>query len=329
MEDAFRAYLVDADGDRRPDGPALLPARELPAGEVTVRVEYSSVNFKDALASHPDGGVATVPRLVPGIDLAGTVSHSIDPEIPVGAEVLAHGYDIGVGRHGGFAEFARLPSSYVVPLPEGLGVRDAMTIGTAGFTAALSLATLEERGLAPAAGPVLVTGASGGVGSTAVALLADRGYEVIASTGKRAREWLLELGASEVVPRPDVSDSPGALGPERWAAVIDPVGGRSLAGALSELRAGGAVAQSGMVGGIGVKTTVLPFIIRGAAVLGIDSVNVPIAHRRELWERIATELRPPRLDCLVEREIGLDGLAEALGRISNGEARGRTLIRLD
>lgn len=324
----FRAFVVEP---QTPGGAGVstLGAADLPDGEVTIRVEFSGVNYKDALAALPDGGVARIPRLVPGIDLAGTVMESSAPGIGAGTAVIAHGYDIGVARHGGFAELARVPAGYVVPLPAGLGAREAMALGTAGFTAALAVVQLEERGLAPADGLVLVLGASGGVGAVAVNLLAVRGYEVVAATGKEdASEWLRELGAGEVIPRLAARDSPGPpLARERWAAVVDPVGGAALAEALSGLRAGGAVAQTGMVGGIGLKTTVLPFIIRGAAILGVDSVEVALARRKAIWQRLGADLRPSSLSAIVTAEIGLEDLPGAFEKLLSGTSRGRVLVR--
>jgi putative YhdH/YhfP family quinone oxidoreductase len=327
--EAFRAFVADTRDGLEASGVSTLTAAELPQGEITIRVEYSGVNYKDALAVRRDGGVAAIPRLVPGIDLAGTVVDSTDSGIAAGQSVIVHGYDLGVGRHGGFAELARVPAAYVVPMPAGLDARSAMVLGTAGFTAAMSVVQLEERGLSAADGPVLVLGATGGVGAIAVNMLADRGYEVLASTGKDARDWLLGLGASEVLPRLGTGDSPaGPLEGEEWAAVVDPVGGRALASALSSLRWGGAVAQSGMVGGIGLKTTVLPFIIRGAAILGINSVDVPIDRRREIWARMGDDLKPSCLEGIIDREIGLDGLEAAMTTLLEGGARGRFLLSL-
>jgi acrylyl-CoA reductase (NADPH) len=266
--------------------------------------------------------VARISPLVPGVDLAGTVEGSDE-------EVIVHGYDLGVGHHGGFAERARVPEDWVVPLPEGLTPEEAMTLGTAGFTAALSVHQLEARGLEPGDGPVLVLGATGGVGSVAVGILAARGYEVVAATGKDAEhDFLRELGAAEVIGRGEVTaESDRPLESERWAAAIDPVGGPATAYALRTTRYGGGVALSGLTGGTKLDTTVMPFILRGVALLGIDSVQTPIELRREIWQRLADELRPRGLD-LLRREIGLDELEGALDAILAGKARGRTVVRL-
>jgi acrylyl-CoA reductase (NADPH) len=318
---AFVAEQRDGSVDR---GLRTLPPGELGEGDVVVRVACSSVNYKDALATIPEGQVARISPLVPGIDLAGTV---VDGE-GEGSEVLVHGYDLGVAHHGGFAEYARVPRDWVVPLPSGLSTRQAMAIGTAGFTAAMSVARLERHGLGPDDGPVLVTGATGGVGSTAVSILAARGYEVVASTGKDAREYLESLGASEVVGRDDVAGDGKPLGKQRWAAAVDSVGGEVLASLLSQIRYGGAIAASGLTAGVKVETTVMPFILRSVALLGIDSVAAPMEERAELWRRLADDLRPPQLDETIAREIGLDELEPALDAILKGELTGRTVVRV-
>ena len=302
---------------------------DLPAGEVEVRVGWSSVNYKDGLATIPNGKVARISPLIPGIDLAGEVIASDDPTITVGVHVLAHGHDLGVARHGGYAEFQRIPAGWVVPLPAGLSPRLAMALGTAGFTAALSVVRLEERGLRPSNGPVLVTGASGGVGSNAVGILAGRGYEVWAATGKADEaDRLRGLGAAGILARDDVTaGSARPLESERWAGAVDCVGGSTLPYILRTLRRGGTVAASGNTGGPAFATTVFPFILRSVALVGIDSAVVPIAERRAVWERIATDLRPRGLgDALTE--VTLDTLPDALDAILAGEARGRWIVRI-
>jgi acrylyl-CoA reductase (NADPH) len=325
----FWAFVAERIDDRVERGVRVFAAADLPSGEVTVRVDWSSVNYKDGLATIPNGRVARINPLIPGIDLAGTVIASDDSEIEVGTPVLAHGYELGVARHGGYAEYNRLPAGWVVPLPQGLTVRDAMTIGTAGFTAGLSVARLEARGLSPVDGPVLVTGASGGVGRTAIAILVERGYETWASTGKAsAHQDLLALGVAGILSREDViAESARPLDPERWAAAVDCVGGATLPYLLRTLRYGGAVAASGNTGGAPFATTVFPFILRGVALIGIDSAALPIAERRSLWERLATDLRPRALGDRVT-EVTLDGLPEALDAILAGQAHGRWLVRV-
>jgi acrylyl-CoA reductase (NADPH) len=272
--------------------------------------------------------VARISPLIPGIDLAGEVVASRDSSIPVGTAVLAHGYDLGVSRHGGFSEFERVPAGWVVPLAPGLSPRDAMAIGTAGFTAAMSVVALEDRGLQPDSGPVLVTGASGGVGGTALAILAERGYEVWAVTGKpEETERLRALGAAGILSRDEVTAEGRPLDPERWAGAVDAVGAATLPYVLRTLRHGAAVAASGNAGGAKLDTTVFPFILRGVALLGMDSVPVPIARRRALWDRLATDLRPRELGAHVT-EVSLDELDGALDAIVAGSARGRWVVRV-
>jgi len=325
----FPAFVARRQGEGVHCGVEGLLTADLPPGEVLVSVAWSGVNYKDGLVVTPGNRVARSDVLVPGVDLAGTVVASDDPALAPGTEVLAHGHDIGVSRHGGFAAYARVPAAWAVPLPPGLGARDAMAIGTAGFTAALSLDELERGGLAPGEGPVLVTGASGGVGSIAVVLLAARGYEVVASTGKVSEHpWLRALGAAQVVGRDDLDASPErVLAPERWAGAVDCVGGRTLARVLRAVRYGGTVAASGLTGGSALETTVYPFITRAVSLVGIDTVRTPEDRRRAVWGRLAAELRPPDIDALVEREVGLEGLPAALEDILAAKVRGRILVR--
>ncbi|MBA2515511.1 MAG: acryloyl-CoA reductase [Solirubrobacterales bacterium] len=328
IPDSFRGLVAEKQGDEVKRGLTELSADELGEGEVTVRVSWSSVNYKDALAVSAKGRVARIDRLVPGIDLAGEVVASSSPDFGEGEEVLAHGHDIGVAHHGGFAEYARVPAGWVVPLPSGLTARRAMAVGTAGFTAGLSVTQLEARGLEAVQGPVLVLGATGGVGSIAVALLAARGYEVHASTGKADRaDFLRGLGAVEVLAREDTVPGKRPLEKERWAACVDPVGGAALAFALSTLRYGGAVASSGMTGGTKLETTVLPFILRGVAVLGVDSVNAPTTIRRRVWEELGSALEPSVLDGLTS-EVALEDLDQHLDEVLSGGSSGRTVVRI-
>jgi acrylyl-CoA reductase (NADPH) len=320
----IRAFVAETGDDGVDRGLRTVSAAELGDGDVVVRVDCSSVNYKDALATIPKGQVARISPLIPGIDLAGTVVEGPGE----GSEVLAHGYDLGVAHHGGYAEYARVPGDWVVPLPDGMSTKQAMAIGTAGFTAALAVARLEQRGLQPGDGPVLVTGATGGVGSTAVSILAARGYEVVASTGKDAREYLEGLGASEILGREDVAGDGKPLGKQRWAAAVDSVGGATLAALLPQIRYGGAVAATGLTAGVKVETTVMPFILRSVALLGIDSVQTPMEERAEVWRRLADDLRPPQLDDAIAREITLDEIEPALDAILQGGLTGRTVVRV-
>jgi acrylyl-CoA reductase (NADPH) len=322
---ALLAGRFDGTWERRV---ASLPIDDLGAGDVLIRVQYSGINFKDGLASTETGRVARLDPIVPGIDLAGVVEASDDPTIAVGSTVIAHGYDLGVAHHGGYASHTRVPGGWVVPMPTGLDARTAMLIGTAGYTAALSVAALEQHGLVPGAGPVLVTGASGGVGSVAIGMLAARGHEVVASTGKMAEaEWLRSIGASDVIDRNELTpESPRPLDKERWAGAVDCVGGATLAHVLRTLRYGASVAASGLTGGTDLPTTVLPFILRGANLLGIDSVQTPIAARRAMWQRIGDDLKPTWLDSIEYETVGLGELAPQLDRILAGGMRGRVLV---
>lgn len=323
-----RALLVGRVGDawsrRVEEWEPSAPAE----GEVAVRVDWSGINYKDGLAASERGRVARIDPLVPGVDLSGTVEASRAAGIAEGDVVIVHGFDLGVARHGGFATHAVVPGEWIVPMPGGLDARAAMAIGTAGYTAAASIAALEDAGLRPGAGPVLVTGATGGVGSMAVAMLARLGHEIVASTGKSdAREWLVGLGAARVVDRAETSaESPKPLEHETWAGVVDCVGGATLAHALRTCRYGASVAASGLTGGAGLTTSVMPFILRGVSLLGIDSARTPMDRRRATWTRIAGDLRPAHLDALEARVVGLAELPEELDRILRGEMRGRVLV---
>lgn len=328
MSQEFRAMVVDRVGDGVEFGPRRLGLDDLPAGDVVIQVEYSSVNYKDALATMADGKVATTYPLVPGIDLAGTVLTAPDDgAFAVGAKVVAIGYDLGVSRDGGYAELARVPADWVVELPPTLSPHDAMAIGTAGFTAAMSVARIIDHGVGASDGPVLVTGASGGVGSTAVSILAGLGFEVIAASGKPAAAALLrDLGAASVIERGALDAAGGRpLAKQQWIAAVDCVGGTTLANVLAATRYGGIVAASGLTGGASLPTTVLPFILRGVTLAGIDSVQLPIGPRRELWQRLGSDLRPPGLTKLVT-DVPLEEVGAALERVRSGTSIGRTVV---
>ncbi|MGH3557456.1 MAG: acryloyl-CoA reductase [Mycobacterium sp.] len=330
--ETFQALMARKDGDRITTAVETLRAADLPPGEVTVRVLYSSVNFKDALALTPGGGVVRDYPVIPGIDLTGEVVQSQSPEFAVGDAVLAHGYAIGTGHHGGYAEYARLPADQVVPL-DGLNPHDAAAIGTAGFTAAMSVQALIDWGVATDGGPVVVTGATGGVGSISVDLLAGAGYRVVASSRKaqetQATERLKSLGAEEVIGRlpADPDAKPRPLAKARWVAAVDCVGGATLADVLSAVDYGGAVACSGLTGGVALPTTVMPFILRGVALLGMDSVQMPIGPRRELWARIGDSLRPRHLDAITT-EVDVKDVVEVVDRVRAGAFSGRAVVRV-
>jgi acrylyl-CoA reductase (NADPH) len=330
IPDEFPAFLATRRDDAVERGPTTLAAADLPDGDVTIRVDWSSINYKDALATIPKGQVAQISPLVPGIDLAGAVVDSDDEGVAVGAQAIVTGYDLGVSHHGGWARYARVPAAWVVPLPDGLTPREAMTLGTAGLTAGLSIHALEAHGLTPDGGPVLVLGASGGVGSTAVGALATAGYEVHAATGKAdEHDYLRSLGASEVLDRGEVTAEPKRpLESQRWAATVDPIGGAGTAYALRTTRYGGAVAISGLTAGTALNATILPFILRGVSLLGIDSVYASAELRREVWARLAGDLRPRGLDDAIAREVELDGVEPVLDALLQGKAVGRTVVRL-
>lgn len=304
---------------------SFLPSIDSPA--VTIAVEYSSVNYKDALAITPKGGVVKEYPIVPGIDIAGTVVESTSDDITVGQRVVAHGYDIGTAQHGGYSEYARVPADWVVPLTT-LTPRDAAAIGTAGFTAAMSVEALLAAGITPSDGPILVTGASGGVGTVSVDLLSAAGFEVHASSGKAgATDLLTSLGAATVIGRlPEDPDAkPRPLGRAEWAGAVDCVGGKTLAHVLRTTRYGGAVAASGLTGGAQLPTTVLPFILRGVSLLGIDSVQLPIEKRRQIWQKLESDRHPHRLDTFTT-EVTVGNVRHTLDRIVEGGVTGRTVV---
>ncbi|MBN8193327.1 acryloyl-CoA reductase [Bacillus sp. NTK074B] len=329
MSNSFKALVVNKTEEDFSLNVGSLTHDDLPEGDVTIRVHYSSVNYKDGLASIPKGNIVKSYPFVPGIDLAGVVTSSEDSRYQEGDEVVVTSYELGVSHYGGYSEYARVPADWVIPLPEGLTMKEAMTFGTAGFTAALSIHQLEKNGLTPENGPVLVTGATGGVGSMAVSMLAKRNYDVIASTGKESEhEYLKGLGAKEIVSRDDVNpEKIRPIGKQRWAGAVDPVGGKTLAAVLSNTKYGGSVAVSGLTGGGDVPTTVFPFILRGVNLLGIDSVYCPKDLRETLWERMATDLKPDGLQD-IQREVSFDDLPDALSEILAGKARGRTVVKV-
>src|SRR3954462_1379999 len=287
---SFPAFVARKDPDGRVTARVEhLTVDELPAGEVLIRVAYSSFNYKDALAAHGHPGVVQTLPHVPGIDCAGTVEESTSPDYRPGDQVIITGYDLGAGHWGGYAAFVRAPAEWIVPLPSGLTLRETMIYGTAGFTAAQCVAAIINRGIDPSRGPVLVTGSTGGVGSIAVAILAKLGYEVEAVTGKAEHhDWLRRLGARPILERDDVLDeSDRPLLQSRWAAAVDTVGGKPLATILRSTQHRGCVAACGLVAGAGIPTTVYPFILRGVTLAGIDSANCPRRERLEMWKNLS------------------------------------------
>lgn len=328
MADAFRAYRVfEEDGKIR----GRLVETDLDAiggGEVVARVAYSGVNYKDALAATGAGKIMRRFPLTGGVDVSGTVVSSSDARFAVGDAVLITGYGLGESHDGGFADYVRVPADWVVPLPDGLGLRDAMAIGTAGFTAALSVVEMERNGLRPPAGPIIVTGATGGVGSLAVQCLAAGGYQVTAVTRKEdAHAFLRAQGAVEVLSAAALTMGTRPLEKALWAGAVDPVGGDTLAWLTRTMRRGACIASSGLTGGIQLNTTVMPFILRGVKLLGIDSAQCPMDIRREVWSRLASDLKPAHL-AAATRTITLEELPEAFATLLRGEARGRYVVQV-
>ena len=328
MSAPFRAFRVFEEDGRVQGRVVSTTVDELSAGAVVIKATHSSVNYKDALAATGTGKIIRRFPLVAGIDVAGTVASSTDGRFREGQPVLVTGYDLGAAHDGGYAGFARVPADWVVAIPDGLGAAEAMAIGTAGFTAALSIVDLERNGLTPAQGPVIVTGATGGVGSLAVQMLAARGYQVTALTGKDAEhDYLKSLGATEVLSRHTLQMGTRPVEKPLWAGAVDVAGGETLAWLTRTMIYNGPIAASGLTGGTDLKTTVLPFILRGVKLLGIDSVMCPMATRLEVWRRLAADLRPPRLQTIVT-SIGLDDLPDAFKTLLSGAARGRFVVEV-
>jgi putative YhdH/YhfP family quinone oxidoreductase len=304
-------------------------SEELPPGDLLIRVAYSSLNYKDALSATGHPGVTRQFPHTPGIDAAGEVVACSGGIFTPGEQVLVTGYDLGMETDGGWGQYIRIPSDWAVRLPAGLTVRESMALGTAGFTAALSVLKLVQAGIQPDDGDILVTGATGGVGSIAVAILAKAGYRVVAATGKTSDEgFLRELGATEVIPREQVTA--GAERPmmaERWAGAIDVVGGETLTAVLKSTRYGGTVTCCGLVGSAELTMNVYPFILRGVSLIGIDSVNCPTTPRLQVWEKLAESWKPDQLETLVT-EVALEGVEEKLQTILHGGIRGRVVVRL-
>lgn len=303
---------------------------ELPAGDVLIRVSYSSLNYKDALSASGNRGVTRSFPHTPGIDAAGTVAHSDVAEFAEGDEVIVTGYDLGMNTAGGFGQYIRVPASWVIKRPAGLSLREAMTLGTAGLTAALCIDKLEQAGLEPGQGPVLVTGATGGVGSVAVALLARLGYDVAAVTGKADQvEFLKALGASQVLERSALQV--GVEKPmlkEQWAGAVDTVGGDILFNVVKALQRGGSVACCGLTAGTGFQANVLPFILRGVSLLGVDSVEIPLVVKASMWDKLSVQWKLPNLGDLV-KDITLHQLPAEIERMLAGQQVGRMLVSLD
>ncbi len=324
----FKAIVIDkADGGqtvRLTD----FDENDLMDGDVTVAVDWSTLNYKDGLALTGKSPVVRRFPMIAGIDFAGTVETSSHPGWKAGDKVILNGWGLGETHLGAFAQKARVKGDWLVRLPDKISERDAMAIGTAGYTAMLAVMALERAGVTPGRGPVIVTGAAGGVGSVAVAILSKLGYTVIASTGRPTEaDYLKGLGAAEIIERKELTGAPRALGKERWAGGIDAVGSTTLGNVLSMTRYGGAVAACGLAGGMDLPTTVAPFILRGVSLLGIDSVMCPLPLRQEAWRRLETDLDRGKIAAMTS-EVGLDDVIDAGARILAGEVRGRIVVKI-
>ena len=324
----FKAIVIDKAESGQTVRLTDFDENNLMDGDVTVRVDYSTVNYKDGLAITGKAPVVRRFPMIAGVDLAGTVESSSHPAWRAGDAVIVNGWGLGETHLGAYAQKARVKGDWLVRLPSGLTARDAMAIGTAGYTAMLAVMALERAGVTPARGAVVVTGAAGGVGSVAVALLARLGYAVIASTGRpEEASYLKELGAGDIIERRELTAPPRPLGKERWAGGIDSVGSTTLANVLSMTRYGGAVAACGLAGGMDLPASVAPFILRGVSLIGIDSVMCPLPLRQEAWRRLASDLQRAKLAAM-SNEIGLDGVIAAAKRIVEGRVRGRIVVKI-
>jgi acrylyl-CoA reductase (NADPH) len=325
-EESFTALVVDERDSHVVPAIQTVSRSQLPDGEVLVRVAYSSLNYKDGLALTGQGKIIRSYPMVPGIDLAGTVEASSSPHFKPGDQVVMTGCGVGETRWGGYAQLARLNAEWLVPLPDGLDLRQAMGVGTAGFTSMMCVMALEAHGLRPGGRPVIVSGASGGVGSVAVPLLARLGYHVVASTGRaHEHEFLRGLGAADIMEREALAASGRPLESERWGGAVDSVGGDTLAGILRALAVGTSVASCGLAGGAELHTTVHPFILRGVNLLGIDSLRVPNAQRREIWARLRRDLPLDKLAQIMSL-VPLSRLPDMAPDILAGKVRGRTVV---
>ena len=324
----FRAIRIDKAEKGTTVSLTQFDEAELMEGDVTIRVEWSTLNYKDGLAVTGKAPVVRRFPMIAGIDLAGTVEQSSHPQWKAGDKVICNGWGMGETHLGGYAEKARVKGDWLVRLPETISTRDAMAIGTAGYTAILSVLALEKHGLTPKDGPIVVTGAAGGVGSVATAVLSKLGYHVIASTGRVSEAaYLKSLGAAEVIDRAELSGPAKPLAKERWAGGIDSVGSTTLANLLSMTKYGGAIAACGLAAGMDLPSSVAPFILRGVCLLGIDSVMCPIEQRKLAWSRLASDLDHKKLTDITQ-EIGLDQVIAAGSQILSGQVRGRIVVKI-
>jgi NADPH2:quinone reductase len=325
----FRAFRIHRQGDATRAGIETLELDDLSPGDVLIEAHFSSVNYKDVLAATGKGRILRRFPLVGGVDVSGVVMESGDPRFVAGDAVLVTGCGLGESHDGGFAQYVRVPADWVIPLPDGLTLREAMILGTAGFSAALAIDRLEQNGLLPGQGPVLVTGASGGVGSIAVDLLSGAGHTVAVLSRKAgARDYLQALGATDILDPGDLSAETRPLETARWAAAVDNVGGEVLAWLTRTVRPWGGIASIGLAGGAELHTTVMPFILRGVSILGVSSTNCPKPRRLAIWSRLVTDLKPRHLERVVAGEVSLDTLPSLFDAMLAGQHRGRHLVKL-
>ena len=326
---SFRAYRIYSEDGKVQARLVQAALDELDPGEVVIKTAFSSVNYKDALAATGAGKIIRRFPCIGGVDACGTVTSSRDARFKSGDEVICTSYDLGVAHDGGYAEYLRVPAGWVVPLPKGLTLFESMALGTAGFTAGLAVERMEHEGLDPRKGPVIVTGATGGVGSIAVDILAKAGYDVTALTGKEAEAgYLKQLGAKQIILRSSLDLSRiKPLDKATWAGAVDNLGGDTLAWLASTMQVGGALASIGLAASHTLNTTVMPFILRGVSLLGVDSVNAPMGPRQKVWQRLASDLKPRHLADMCNT-VTLDGLPAVFDRILKGQARGRTVVKL-
>ena len=326
----FRAFRVNRQDDQVKGTVDLLHLDEISVGDVTIKAEYSSVNYKDALAATGKGKIIRNFPLIGGIDSAGIVVESNDPGFSEGDAVLVTGYELGTGHDGGYSEYVRVPANWVVPIPSSLSTYEVMALGTAGFTTALCIKRLEENGLSPDKGPFVVTGATGGVGSFAVNILSNLGYEVVAVTGKKENhDKLKALGASRILDRNEIDLDGPPLQKGEWGGAIDNVGGEVLAWLTRTMKPWSSITSVGLAGGSQLNTTVMPFILRGVSLIGISSSNCIESWRKPLWERLGTDLRPPNLEEIISAIVGMDDLPSVFDDMLAGKTAGRILVDIN
>jgi acrylyl-CoA reductase (NADPH) len=329
MRKSFKAFRIYAGKEFERAGVELLRLDDLSPGEVVIKVEYSSVNYKDALAGSGQGKILRTSPLNGGIDLAGVVVSSDSDQFEVGQSVLVNGSGLSEVHDGGYSQYARVPADWIVPMPAGLTAKTAMVIGTAGFTAALAIQRLQDNHQTPDQGPVLVTGATGGVGSFAVQLLSQLGYEVVAMTRRQDQhDYLYSLGVNEIVNSDEVIIDETSMHKGRWGGAIDNLGGNTLAWLTKSVKPWGNIVSIGMAGGMNVNTTVMPFILRGVCLLGVTSAACPQTLRKQVWRKLGGELLPGKLDQVCTAEVSLEQLPEAFNRLLSGKTHGRQIVCL-